>query len=171
MSSPREFDLEAFERCLDVYGADLEHWPPEQRSQGRVLLSSSEPARRLREEALELETVLAQAPGIEPSARLLRSVLEIPTRESRARTASSRQPPTSLWVFAAAAVAALGWVTGNMAEQGLGGGEAFGSNRASGEIARDGALEDVGWTEQEAEELSELAFALHLEGASAEEWP
>jgi hypothetical protein len=178
MSSPTEFDLETFERCLDVYGADWERWPEQRRTQGRLLLATSEAAERLWQEALELERALALAPTLEPSAQLLRSVLEIPLREERRRVIPARKPArsfpvgrTSVWAFAAAAVAALGWITGSLTGAGSPGGDVSASSRAPAAAVEEGARDELGWTEQEAEELSELAFALHLEQASAEEWP
>jgi len=49
-----------FQECLDLYGADLEHWPAERRREAQAALQDSEDLRRLLEQELRFEAELAQ---------------------------------------------------------------------------------------------------------------
>lgn len=50
--------IREFIRLLDTYGADPARWPPNKRPPAEVLLAASVVARRLQEEAGELDTAL-----------------------------------------------------------------------------------------------------------------
>ncbi|MDL1870960.1 DUF3379 domain-containing protein [Deltaproteobacteria bacterium PRO3] len=49
-----------FQECLDLYGADLERWPADRRSEAQAALHESEDLRRLLEQERRFEAQLAQ---------------------------------------------------------------------------------------------------------------
>lgn len=166
MSARTDLDLQRFQEWLDVYGAELDRWPASLQAEGRTYLAESEDARRMWEASSFLEAQLAALPPLEPSAELLRSVREIPLRHPR----PAGEGWLAWWpwgsVFktgaALAAAALMGLVAGSVSEN---------LDLPLAGLTEDGWGYDAPWTEQEAEELSELAFALHLEGGDWEEWP
>jgi len=59
---PGTFDLSTFGENLDRYGIDMDRWPPELRTQAAGLLETSEAARRMYDQAMQLTTLLSQLP-------------------------------------------------------------------------------------------------------------
>lgn len=160
--------LERFERNLDTYGADLESWPSREKEAGLAVLRSSERARMLHAEAQRLADVLWQVDRarepVEPSAALLRNLAEIPLRHPR-RDPAARGLAWWPWkrsygpVLVLAAAAALGVVVGRVAP-GTWGDEPSIPPWAT--LTGEGEAE-FGWTSEEVEELSALAFGFDLE--------
>lgn len=171
-------DLRRFEQCLDTYGADLDAWPAVDRGAGQQLLVTSDDARSALDRALALSRRLDELEDIEPSAAFLKKVAAIPEQYPRTTPKSTTSPePKGVlrwWPFetvykpalAMAAAAMMGVLAGSItAERGMAG-------ESSG-LAFQFADEENAWTEQEVEELSSLAFALHLDQSEWDEgeWP
>lgn len=164
--------LDRFERNLDTYGADLELWPVREREAGRLVLQSSERARMLHAEAQRLADVLLQVDRarepVEPSAALLRNLAEIPLRHPRREPEGRgmgwwplRRSYASALVPAAAAV--LGVIVGRVAPETWGDEP---SVPAWAVLTEEDGAEELGWTSEDVEELSALAFGFDLE----EDW-
>lgn len=206
MTIDTDMDLQQFELCLDLYGAELSSWPDEERAAGRQLLETSELARAAYAEADRVARMLDEVVAVEPSAALLQRLREVPRRHPRVTGA---RKVFSWWPFegtvhpglALAAAAALGILTGALAsEAGVWSGSVSGgapsglsasdpsatdvstadvpSRNAElvGEGAASRSLEDVTFTEDEVDEMSEMAFALHLDAGALDEsqweaWP
>lgn len=164
--------LDRFERNLDTYGADLELWPAGEKEAGLLALQSSERARMLHAEALELADVLLQVDRarepVEPSAALLRNLAEIPLRHPRRKPEGRGM---GWWPFTRsygsalvlAAVAVLGVIVGRVAPETWGDEP---SVPAWAALAGEDEAEELGWTSEDVEELSALAFGFDLE----EDW-
>lgn len=175
MKLETDMDLQQFERCLDRYGAELSRWPEPERAAGRRALESSAEARSLQAEAVRVARLLDEVETIEPTPLLLERLLEVPRRHPRTHAAPETRRTFSWWPFggvfqptlALAAAAALGILTGSLVTEGgfvtEGDSVVEGAWRGDGtELAAGYDAEDAGFTEEELEEMSEVAFALHL---------
>ena len=69
-------DLERFAMIVDAYGAEPSAWPDDERDDALALLATSEAAVRLRDEAAVLDSLLDDAPVLEPPAALKSRILE-----------------------------------------------------------------------------------------------
>lgn len=154
MTPQRDKPFERYLELLDVYGADFERWPVEERAAAEQLVLESEEARSARREAEGLDELLDQAPAVDPSDILKARVHDIP---NRVRPAGTRQ--RSGWLrrlgptLALAAAALLGVAAGNLTYDSPG-------ERVS--------VDPAEMTSEDWEELTELAFATHLD---SEDWP
>ena len=101
--------LERLDSLLAAYGADEAGWPADERQAAHELIAASDEARRLLEEARELDALLNAAPVEEPSAELVERLMaarprELPRELTGARRVSGgmRKKGGSLRGFAAA---------------------------------------------------------------------
>lgn len=78
-------DLDRLTDLIDIYGADIKHWPARDRAAANRLLAASSEARELQRTALQFDDRLlgAALPEIEPSedlrARIFAQVSALPT--------------------------------------------------------------------------------------------
>ncbi len=163
MKLETDMDLQQFERCLDRYGAELSRWPEPERAAGFRALESFDGARRLQAEAIRVAQMLDEVSAIEPTPLLLEQLLEVPRRHPRASAAPKTRRAFSWWPFggvfqpalALAAAAVLGVLTGSLVTESTSRGDGV-------ELSAGYEPEGAGFTEEELEEMSEVAFALHL---------
>jgi hypothetical protein len=154
MTTQRPMDHQRYLELLQSYGANFERWPTEERAAARRLWLASRDAQQARREAEALDQWLDQSPALEPSEELKARILEIPERHHALH-------PLFWWPFATvlrptlafAAAALLGIATGSVAYQ------TPQSNTDDSAVAM---------TSEDWNELTELAFAAHLD---SEEWP
>jgi hypothetical protein len=114
MSTSDRLEFSAFERLLDVHGAQLERWPEEWRGPARQLLEASAPARAAWSEAARLDALLNTLPDVLPSADLLGRIASLPARHPRQPgwwPFANRFAPFLAW----GAAAALGLFVGSVA--------------------------------------------------------
>jgi len=105
---------------IDAYGAEPDAWPQAEREPALALLERSPRAQQLLAEATALDSLLAAAPTLEPSAELQRRVLAAAPRPRTSWLRRLDEWTAGLWPFsprwqpAAALVAAatLGVVLG-----------------------------------------------------------
>ncbi len=71
----KRLSRQAFERLLDVHGADLAHWPPDVRAAAQALLQEDSQARALLDEARALEALLAADAPPPPAAGLQQRIM------------------------------------------------------------------------------------------------
>lgn len=74
--------LARFQQLIDAFGGNAEHWPVEERDSALALLTQSDTARELQQQAALFDNLLDQAPLTPPSADLSRRImiaLEPPT--------------------------------------------------------------------------------------------
>jgi len=71
-----EIGLDRLAVLVDAYGGRSENWPEEERQGACCLLERSAEANRLRDAALELDRWLDGAPMVEPSAVLVRRIMD-----------------------------------------------------------------------------------------------
>jgi hypothetical protein len=101
-------DLGRFQRLLETYGADPEHWPAEERDLALALVARSATARAHRDEAARLDALLDAVPAAQPSPELVARVLAAaPRAPARAARPVRRWP----WAAAAASLAAAAALT------------------------------------------------------------
>ena len=112
--------LSRLEAIIDAYGAAPDAWPPAEREAALALLEQSPRAQLRLEEAAALDSLLAAAPTMEPSADLRRRVLAAAPRPRASWLSRLDEWTAGLWPFsprwqpaaALAVAAALGVVLG-----------------------------------------------------------
>ncbi len=68
-AEPRDsIDIQRFEQLLQSYGANADHWPTVERDAALALVQASSDARRLFDQAAQLDGILDLAVSPEPSA-------------------------------------------------------------------------------------------------------
>lgn len=67
--------LARLRELLDAYGANAEHWPPQEREAACTLLAQSTEAQRCRDASAALDAVLNRASTPEPSSALMEHIL------------------------------------------------------------------------------------------------
>jgi hypothetical protein len=108
MMSASTMTLDRLRELLDAYGASPERWPPAERSAAAALLSESNAARGLRDEAARLDALLDLVPARQPSHQLIeRALAGAPNdpRQARWRRVAIVAVP-----LAAAAAAVVVWL-------------------------------------------------------------
>jgi hypothetical protein len=76
-------DLQELEQTLDRLGADVEEWPDALQAAARALLTESQEARGLLEQAQRVASLLDELPAMRASGDLQRRLAEIPLRHPR----------------------------------------------------------------------------------------
>lgn len=100
--------LDRLRQLLDAYGASPERWPDDERGAATALMSESNAARGLRDDAARLDALLDLVPARQPSRRLVeRALAGAPNdpRQARWRRLTIVAVP-----LAAAAAAVLVWL-------------------------------------------------------------
>ena len=75
MNDRSQMTLARLGELLDAYGANPEHWPPEEREAACALLAQSAHAQRRREASAQLDTILNLAPAHAASPALVERIL------------------------------------------------------------------------------------------------
>ena len=153
MTPHPDMPFERYLELLDAYGANFDRWPAQERCAAERLVLESEQARQARRDAEGLDQLLAQAPSVEPSDILRARVADIPNHDRPRGIRRSRWVRTVGPKLALAAAALLGIAAGTFSYE---------SPRA--EVSADA----TDMTTEDWEQLTELAFATHLD---SEEWP
>ncbi len=99
--------LERLGHLLEAYGADCRLWPEQEQQAGRALLAASASARALHTEALRLDSLLAQAPRVQPSPELAADIVAAAAPAGWRRLAAALWPFGPAWQPAAALAMAL----------------------------------------------------------------
>jgi hypothetical protein len=92
---------------LDAYGADPRRWPAAERDAALALLSGSEEARALRDEAAALDTLLDTAQVPAPSPELMAAILAGAAPAGWRRWLADFWPVGPVWQPASALAAAV----------------------------------------------------------------
>ncbi len=105
--------LERFQALVESYGANLAHIPKAERDQAEALLSQSEQAQRLWEEAKRLDALLEAKAALSPSPALMKRLKDIPERAAGGNNVVPFPRHVRAWApMAAAAALLLGVFTG-----------------------------------------------------------
>ena len=73
-------DIQRFEQLLQSYGANADRWPTVERDAARALVQASSDARRLFDEAVQLDGILDSAASPKPSAALAARIVSAARR-------------------------------------------------------------------------------------------
>lgn len=92
-------DLDRLRALVEAYGGDAGAWPEQDRSAAVALMAESDEAQRWQAEAAELDRLLGEAPSLEPSAALRRSVLAKAPRPQATWLERLDRWTTWLWPF------------------------------------------------------------------------
>ena len=146
MASNRDMTWERYLSLLSAYGADFDRWPAAERTAGKRLLLASAPARQEHDQAAQLDRTLDSLQPIEVSAELLARVSKIPAVQRQFKSNNTPWSSTARLraTLGLAAAAILGLALGSMIPDTL-------------------SLEDQAETDDEWGELTEIAFATHLQ--------
>jgi hypothetical protein len=103
MNDRSQMTLARLGELLDAYGANPEHWPPEEREAACALLAQSADAQRRREASAQLDTILNLAPAHAASPALCERILAAAPQGGSAtiaavgQAASSRVPGAAIF--------------------------------------------------------------------------
>jgi hypothetical protein len=124
--SKNDVDLQRLREILDAYGADPARWPAEERAGALRLLSDSAEAAAMRDDAQALDSLLNQAPGLEPTPELMAEILARPSRSRGRALLEALWPFGPIWrpALGMAAAVVLGVAVGALTPPPFGDGEA-----------------------------------------------
>jgi anti-sigma-K factor RskA len=112
--SKNDVDLRRLGQILGAYGADPARWPAEERAGALRLLADSAEAATMRDNAQALDSLLDEAPGLEPTPELMAEILARPDRSRRLALLEALWPFGPIWrpALGMAAAVVLGVTVG-----------------------------------------------------------